>query len=229
MSLSIVMATRGRPDSLSKCLHSLDANAVGDIEVILGMDYDAPVPVDHSLYPKLNILTFLRYQSDNMTEDYLNIMARMAKGTMIMAYTDDAVMLTNGYDRILADKLSKKALFLGDTKDNMREVHGNNFTSFPVISRESIDLLGWFMFPYYRAWSADKLTYSIYDDAKLVVDCLDVVSHHNWGVDDTAHSKMKRIFSEDMLEKGVAPVDVTKYVHLLSSFNKMIIEARNKR
>ena len=221
MRLSIVMATRRDKDLLHKCIKSLNDKAKGAVELILGMDYDAVVPVDRSKYNNLSIITVLREQSDNMTEDYYNMLARVTSGDMIMPFTDDATMLTRHYDLILEKALKPYPMFLGDTKNNMRR-KDEPFASFPVISRQSVELLGWFMFPYFRAWDTDKLTYSIYKQAGLVVDCQKVVIRHNWGVEDEAHVKMKRVYAEDVSGKGCAPVVVTKEVQMLRKYSSLI-------
>jgi glycosyltransferase involved in cell wall biosynthesis len=188
MNFSIIIPTRKRPESLSRLLNSIKEKThdLSDVEIIIYKDTDDIVELPEGL--NANILT--RKRSDKLIKDYINQMALMSEGKYVWFLGDDCEIVTDQWD-VLAKKIieeSKMDKFFGDTKDNTRNFNNvGQFACFPIISRKSIDALGYFFHPEIAAWGGDKYCHYVYSQANKVLDMQKIeLIHHHVRNDDTA-------------------------------------------
>ena len=103
--ISVIFASRGRPESLLDAIHSLLDRAADPrrIEVIVAFDPDDELTI--RALPELNCValpwrTPERYGYTRL-HAYLNPLAKLAKGTWCMWWNDDMRMQTPGWDTVI--------------------------------------------------------------------------------------------------------------------------------
>lgn len=101
MDISVLLPTRNRPELLQLSTHSLLilAERPDDIEFLVAVDEDAQLRV----WPAGNVHVMVsaeRFGSARMHE-YYNGLARLATGTWLMIWNDDATMHTLHWDAIV--------------------------------------------------------------------------------------------------------------------------------
>lgn len=103
--ISVVFTSRGRPNSLLRAVDSLigQAAAPDEIEVIVAVDPDDTRVGDAAdcLPPQARLWAAPERYGYNRLHDYLNQLAKMARGTWCQWFNDDMVMQTPGWDLIV--------------------------------------------------------------------------------------------------------------------------------
>lgn len=145
--IAILLPTRGRTAALDRSLLGLleKANDLSSIQLLLGLDTDDAVGIEHfqnELQPKLDdmgidytAMTFdpLGY---SRLHDYVNTLAKNSSADWMFFWNDDAVMETQGWD----DEIVKHT---GEFK--LLAVHTHNdhpYSIFPIVPRAWLDLIG---------------------------------------------------------------------------------------
>jgi hypothetical protein len=104
-AISVIFASRGRPDSLRAAVGSLlhCADEPGEIEVIVAIDPDdtATAAAAPSLPPQVRLWTAPERFGYERLHDYLNPLAKMASGTWCLWFNDDMRMQTRGWDTVV--------------------------------------------------------------------------------------------------------------------------------
>ena len=102
MDISVLLPTRNRPQLLRRSIDSLldCADEPDSVEILLAVDTDARVPLFRGqgqvwVAPE-------RYGGTRMHE-YYNHLAKLASGTWLMIWNDDALMLTEHWDSIVRE------------------------------------------------------------------------------------------------------------------------------
>ena len=115
IDISILLPTRGRSDMLMRSLTSLRdlATNFSSIELVLGMDRDDVVGLEHLLHHVMpwidkhnvshKIVVFEPLGYHNLHR-YLNGLAEHSKGTWMFFWNDDAIMKTQGWDTYIRAK-----------------------------------------------------------------------------------------------------------------------------
>jgi glycosyltransferase involved in cell wall biosynthesis len=118
--ISILCPTRGRPDSVVRLVKSIQATAVGAVELILHVDYDDPT-VDEVLAlagPGSGGLVRVLVDNRMLLSQYWNRCADIARGELLMQCGDDLVFHTPGWDATFTQAFDqypdKIALVYGD-------------------------------------------------------------------------------------------------------------------
>jgi len=178
--LSIIVPTRDNIEALRDgFLRSFIHNTsdVNNVELIFVVDKDDKKTIDFlSNNQALKKLTFLkifkRERSTNITKDYYTYGAQKSNGFFVMVGADDIQITTPLYDKIL-EKMkhgiiqkegSGKKYFLLVQTTGCAAAGDAGACPFPIITRDSINLLGYFLAPeIIPGWGPDWYIHKIYN------------------------------------------------------------------
>lgn len=148
VTISILLATRGRTESLDRSIHTLmnQAEHPESVQLLFAFDNDDTVGLNHwaqVLKPWLDarnfnykMLKFPRMGYINL-HHYNNKMAKHALGRWFMIWNDDAVMETQNWDtEILRYDNQFKLLAVRTHRDHP-------YSIFPIVPRKWYDILGY--------------------------------------------------------------------------------------
>jgi len=224
MDFSLVLPTKGNlPGLLNLVTSFIDKAKDKDcIEFLIAVDMDDPelYKLEESVkgYP---VKVFRTYPTDNFNRDYFNWLTWKSCGKSIWCMNDDVVMTTQDWDEIIREKIHGKEFYFVDTWDTTHEQGGISFPRFPLISRASVDVIGFLMYPQVRTYPADRVIYDLYRRLDLIVPCHEVKLQHDWVEStDPSKSKMLRIFMEDV-HNGVFPVNAIIEMYKMTIAMKM--------
>jgi hypothetical protein len=198
MNFTIFLNSRGRVNQLARCLNAIEAKTKNPakLEVIVKVDTDDSESIGFlrsvektdkqpGMYPfELKILVSPRPASLCAS---FNQMAKMGKGQYLFVFTDDAEIMTNGWDEIALSKINtyKKArnieddIIYGCTADtSIDKVQGEKYASFPIISKQATEALGFFMYDSFVGLGGDSSIYRVYHGADRVVDMPEIQLDH---------------------------------------------------
>jgi hypothetical protein len=193
VDFSVIAACRGRHDLLRKFVHSVFATAARPESVelfIMTDDDDAEtgrvVEDIVSANPGWTIVLRSRPRSPYLNRDYINAAAASARGKYLWVLGNDVEIATPGWDRTLKEGVER---FLWDKPDRLAyvfiddELHKHSESGgccFPLVTRESVAALGFFMPPEYTTWGADHWLWVIYSGLKKnrIVDIRSVTARH---------------------------------------------------
>lgn len=140
--ISILLPTRGRRLALKRSLESLitTADIPGRLEILLGVDDDDhglleyidteinPIVAQYRVGCSANVFQPIGYE--NMHQ-YVNHLASQATGEWLVLWSDDGIMLSDGWDTEIADRTGQFKLLA------FQNNHGANpYSIFPIIPRD---------------------------------------------------------------------------------------------
>lgn len=145
--LSILLPTRGRREMLKRSVESLvnTASIPGRIELLLGIDEDdegiqeylkeeiAPLLMEKKVECRANMFQPLGYENLHL---YVNHLASTATGDWLVFWNDDGVMLSEGWDDVIASYTGQFKLLA--FKDNH---NGHPYSIFPILPRDWFTLM----------------------------------------------------------------------------------------
>jgi hypothetical protein len=145
MLISFSMPVRKHYDMTVKSIKSLVDNVddISRIEVILRLDTDDDIMLSKyndlcKLFPKLIIKKVVgdKYNgwADSHIFHYENCKVAEFDSEFIQLWSDDAIMMTKGFDTIIKEKYSNK-ISVVTFRDSM------NWTSFPMVNKKIIDVI----------------------------------------------------------------------------------------
>ena len=146
--VSVLVPSRGRVEQLKKSLESLLATcdlALGkQLEIIIRIDNDDRETENFLLsHPQL-FTTMIHGHREKGRADLhhmYNEMCRLARGRFFFMWSDDATMLTPGWDLEIAQHDDGKLCYLRSSVDDSR---GRDQFLFPIVHRSYYDVLGHF-------------------------------------------------------------------------------------
>lgn len=149
IDISVMLPTRGRPQSLERSLKTLldRADHVDRLEVLLGIDRDDQPTIDYCLgtiRPWLESIgcqyKFLQFDRQGYARlhVYINELSAHARGDWLFFYNDDAAMETEHWDQIVMDHGQEFCLLRAETN------HEHPYAIFPIVPREWIEITGHF-------------------------------------------------------------------------------------
>lgn len=215
---SLLCPTRGRPQGIVRLLDSA-MHTIKDksrVEIVFCCDVDDSVSnkqVAHCIhtYPSLNIRLFVRGRSEYLNRDYYNFMADRALGEFVWAVGDDVVLLTKDWDEILYNnivnaysKQKDRVLYVSiDDSTPVPNPGDPPFCCFPLISKEAIKALGFFLSPSIPTWGADQTVFTVYNhpDINRVLVVWDVIvdhicRHNNKVVPDMTNKHVEAVYKK---------------------------------
>lgn len=195
MNISLILAFRERPEHIDNMINSLRRTTrdLDNIEVILAMDDDDQAGIEHvsrlAAQGGPQIITYITKRSIHFTKDYMNPIARMARGRWIININDDTVFATEGWDQLINEAMSAAArtagddFFLGLPNDGM-DRRGDDakyprFSCWPVVSRQSVQALGYLFDERFYIWSVDHYIADVYRRINRTVFLTHVLIDHN--------------------------------------------------
>lgn len=180
IKISLITPIKDQPQELKELIHSLIETTINlwEVELILVVDDDDPTTQRHvhvlSLLKGLSIRYFIVPKSDHFVRDYYNFAALKALGRWVMAINADSVFMTRGWDRIVCSRLEAEAAHFGDdillgivhdglprqgdpVIDHTRAIFPEKveFSCWPILSKEYVDLMGGMMDERNWCWGAD--------------------------------------------------------------------------
>ena len=146
-NISILLPTRGRSKVVHKSLKSLieKAHDLSKIELIIVVDNDDVETIDYFknvIIPELNLknihLTLLLCEpmGYGKLHKYVNLAADMSTGSWLVFWNDDAVMLSQDWDKTIMEHQGEFKLLA--FTDN----HKHPYSIFPIVPREWYILTG---------------------------------------------------------------------------------------
>ena len=145
--IAILLPTRGRTEALDRSLMGLleKASDLGSIQLLLGLDTDDKVGLDHfenKLQPKLDKLgidyTAMAFApiGYGRLNEYINELAKNSAADWLFFWNDDAIMETQGWDQRITEHTGEFKLLAVHTHND------HPYSIFPIVPREWMDLIG---------------------------------------------------------------------------------------
>jgi glycosyltransferase involved in cell wall biosynthesis len=191
MNFSLILNSRGRPNLLVNLLRSVKQKThdLSKIEVLISCDQDDEITRQYSYL--FNQFTFAKFEwiprNTNLHQRMANSALDWAAGKYIFILNDDVEFFTDNWDRqaitVLDAYMQNKpdGIVYGHTTDNSCDkTLGADYSSFPIISRKAVEVLGFVMPTIYQGLGGDVITYRIYEAINRIVSTgvhLDHVLH----------------------------------------------------
>ncbi len=187
INFSLLTPTRKRPKHLWLYLETLFkvTEDMSKIEVQIGVDKDDDswkVIIEYlkKTYPEKgkSLIVHSRFRGTHIEEHYINWLASFSKGKYIMMTNDDCLFRTEGWDIKVFKRLEEyikdkpDGLVFGVVNDKEKERRELEFlqSDFTLLSRSSIEALGFFLEPRYSNATADTNIAHIYHLLGRVLD-----------------------------------------------------------
>lgn len=220
MKFTFILPTRGKFEDLVKSVYSFINSAKNrenvDFLIVIDIDDEDRSKIE-SVFKDDNVKVLVTLRSNNWCNDYVNWACYKSTGDIVGIITDDVEMETYHWDQIIIDKIKDREHFLIDCFDSTHEDEDASFPRFPMISRKSIETIGFFFYPQVRMWPADKIIFNLYNACELVVECHDVkLTHYHLPNNDISKTRFWNIFQED-IANGTLPVNIAREKWLLNN------------
>lgn len=249
--ISVLIPTRHRLVELRKCLDNLAdlADRPQDIEVILGIDID-DVDSRAFQYRRMKIKQVLFEKREEGVVGYFNGLKDFS-GDVCWVYSDENILHTKHWDSIILkfyDSLPMKIWMaktfdyvLGEDKNGkyMGVAHSpvthKRFGCFPIITKETVQTLGYIYPPYFRFWGADSTYDSIMKTVGRSLEINEIQVQTEWIGSDSKKAKyqqdLDRLIAEGKAKKvgEQVTIQVGDDVEKLNEAIKKEIPRRNWR
>lgn len=145
--IAILLPTRGRTEALDRSLIGLlkKASDLSSIQVLLGLDADDSVGVEHfqsKLQSKLDDIgvdyTAMLFDpiGYGRLNEYINKLAENSSADWLFFWNDDALMETDGWDQEITKHTGEFKLLAVHTHND------HPYSIFPIVPREWLDVIG---------------------------------------------------------------------------------------
>lgn len=194
--ISLITPMRGQHDLFENLMATLQKNTANpsDIEVLICLDEDDKQSTDRinewkDKYSFINLDFLTSTRSEHFTKDYVNALAREARGRFVMNINVDSEFVTPNWDEIIYDDMARACeqagddFFLGLVKDGLVRHNEDklypNFSCWPIVSKKSIDCLGYFLDERFKIWGPDHFIAIPYRRLNRLVSLTHVKIDHN--------------------------------------------------
>lgn len=152
--VSVLIPERGRPEELDRLICSLLDTAGSDeaIEILVAIDTDDPEWVDRE--PMMHSRTrYFRRERPQTLGEKLNLLAKESLGSILFFLANDYIVETPGWPQRFRDAVAQLPNGIGVPfpHDDLHPDH----SAFPIISRKTMEAVGFFMPPPYPYWFID--------------------------------------------------------------------------
>lgn len=226
---SLLLNSRKRPQLLFDMINNIveKTSNLDDIEVLVNFDSDDIwslrfiADLSSIEHPINKILKFeFRFRDHQLTKSY-NRLASFSSGEFLFVMNDDARIETDNWDALSYPILKEFGpISYGRTSCNSVDHHPTlKYASFPIISRQGYECLGFFLPEELPTLGGDVLIYRIYEDANKVVDIPINLRH-------ITHETLELVFTPDETaaefraasnEQYAFTSDITKYVEKIKN------------
>ncbi len=205
IDFSLILNSRGRPKLLKGLLESIKNTTIvqDKIEILVRVDNDDIQYSKDFLNDLCDKYEWLRFYFGDRVRNVhisLNELANSAIGRFIWILNDDCEILTLGWDDIVRSKIYqyklenkiKNDIFLGLTSCNSVDRSPKlPYSSFPVVSREAFNVLGFTMYNSLPGLYGDTTIYRLYESINRLVDLREIK------IDHKTHSSLDRVRNPD--------------------------------
>jgi hypothetical protein len=188
--ISILLPTRGRPDTMVQSVRGLIEAATHPdrLEILFGVDDDDPAtlnaltqdlqPVLEDLGVSAQAVTF-RPQGYGGLHTYVNELARRSTGEWLFFWNDDAIMDTPGWDNMIR-RYDGEFKLLAPTDNH----NGHPYAIFPIVPRDWLTLIGHLSLNAQNDAWLSQIAYMLdiferIDDLKVTHDRADITGNNN--------------------------------------------------
>ena len=189
MKISLVLPFRERTKLLSEMFESLIDTAadINNVEVLIVIDDNEPrrdtfLDIVNKARESLSVEVVTVPRSEHFTKDYINPLARRARGRWVIAINDDCDFKTIGWDveidRAMTAHIDKTRdeIFIGLLGDELprpdREKKYPKFSCWTVVPKAVIDALGYLWDERCYVWGPDHIIAKVFrqlaDERRLV-------------------------------------------------------------
>lgn len=189
MTFTLICPTRSRPDQMRRMWQSALATAHNpeNLHLILGLDDKGPDEEKAAYLPYHSVSlgdvkrVAVHYMQDHGIVHGINVMARALmqnyQNTLFMIAPDDVIFTTPHWDKAITDHyaaLKNKAHVYC-----MRDSRDPNGTPHPIMTREYVDMMGYFFPPIFLHWYVDTWTADIAKSCGIFTHLLDYELVHD--------------------------------------------------
>lgn len=202
MNFSLILNSRKRPDRLFDFIDSVVKNTeIKDkVEILIRIDKDDELSIKLSEFKfDFNIKFYCDERPKNL-HTTINQLALISKGKNIFVCNDDIKILTKNWDGIALDKIEKYKKEK-NIKDNIYYCktycnsadrdHTKGYCSFPIISKEAVETIGFFMHESFVGLGADHCIYRVYNSIDRVINLEEI------HIDHVLHRTLSDVFNPD--------------------------------
>lgn len=193
MTIAILCPTRGRPEQFKRMVQSALSTSSGKIEI-----HPSVSDVERSLYNLNSCENNFPFPDGMPTAHKWNILAHYAgmKGaSLFMLCADDVVFTTPCWDKALLDHYN--ALENKIHVYHLRDSRNPDGTPHPIVTREYIEAMGYFLPPLFLHWFVDTWTVEIAKAAGCFTHLKDYELQHikpsDQGKPDETHNRIRQM------------------------------------
>jgi len=191
--ISLICPTRHRCHGIYHFLNSAYRTAwrYDTFEVIFICDEDdkaSPLWIEicKDKFPEMNISYYVRERTEFLNRDYFNWGTKFAKGKYFWVVGDDLEFILPHWDRAVFDCLDKycgryfdslipikndRIVYINIKCDTPKPVEVEyDFSCFPIISREAVETVGFFMIPEIPSWCSDYTIALLYNQTNRIME-----------------------------------------------------------
>ena len=184
MNFTIFLNSRGRASQLEQFISLFEEHTSdhSKTEMIIRGDEDDELTVNllNSLYNRktLQFKTIIGPRPQSLCGSF-NDIVKVAKGRYLFVMNDDAEIYTKNWDIIALSKIKefqetnkiKDDIIYCNTFDTSVDKPANKkYASFPIISAQAVNVLGFFMHDKFVGLGGDSAIYRVYESIKRVID-----------------------------------------------------------
>lgn len=209
MKFSLFLNTRQRAPLLTNLLRSIDStfSYTNDIEILLGIDEDDAETknfLDHLdfILNDVELLSKIDYYTMERPVNLhtkMNSLASRTRGDILFVLNDDVEFVTVDWDVITVNQLEKaetrkdNIYYLGVEDTSIDKTTGKNYASFPMLTREAYDALGYFMSEKFVGLGGDVHLWRIFKSVNRIINNSEVVLDH------IRHNTLEKVISPDQV------------------------------
>lgn len=208
-SFSLILVSRSRVLLLKKLLESIELNTILPYEVLVGVDsddVDSIAAIDD--LSRKNIRFIVSERTPNLTTR-LNELAKLSTAPYVFVLNDDCEIQNHGWDVRAKRVLDKYGpIVYGRTRDNsIDKISYGEYASFPIISREAIDKLGFFMDESYGNHGADVIAYRVFQSAGKVFDVPVDIRHVYHENQSALQYRLQEKTATEMIQRSISETE----------------------
>ena len=235
--ITLWIASRKRPQLLERCIKSFIDNAFDAkvIQLLLLVDRDDQDSIDLVLnldktYTQ-NLTIIIRKQGDTLVDYYNNYAAQCSNGHLIWGLNDECECIINHWDYLLLKRYTKdilpkqdKVFYLiidDDSHYKNKTVHELG-CCFPILTKEAVQSLGFFMPPQIEWQGADVALFKIFKtlmtsfNVERILMCDNVkVTHFSYNNGDIPADETQLRSYEISKTTGLNPAELEYYATIL--------------